>query len=249
MLEAAACGRPIVATDVPGCREVARPGLNALLVPRDDAKALADAVAQLAKDAALRTKFGAASRTLIEREFSSARIGAEIVAAVSHAGNGAAVNTPLGLLGVVTIAAAVITSVLIVALRPLLVRYALARPNARSSHREPTPQGGGIAVIAAALAGITGVAVLAPHFIGEPTQLGLVLAATSALALVGATDDIHPLEAVPRLLLQSRGCRRCYRGIAARTTCPPWAALVVRSRLPFDRRHLVREPVQLHGRH
>jgi glycosyltransferase involved in cell wall biosynthesis len=80
LLEAAACGRPLIATDVPGCREVARPGLNALLVPRDDAKALADAIAQLAKDAELRTKLGAASRALVEREFSSTRIGAEIVA-------------------------------------------------------------------------------------------------------------------------------------------------------------------------
>jgi UDP-N-acetylmuramyl pentapeptide phosphotransferase/UDP-N-acetylglucosamine-1-phosphate transferase len=43
---------------------------------------------------------------------------------------------------------------LILALRPLLVRYALAPPNARSSHKEPTPQGGGIAVVAAALASL-----------------------------------------------------------------------------------------------
>ena len=42
-------------------------------------------------------------------------------------------------------------AVLIVLLRPLLVRYALARPNARSSHAVPTPQGGGIAVVAATL--------------------------------------------------------------------------------------------------
>ena len=47
LLEAAACGRPIVATDVPGCREVARPDLNALLVPVDDDAALADAIAVL----------------------------------------------------------------------------------------------------------------------------------------------------------------------------------------------------------
>jgi len=43
LLEAAACGRPIVATDVPGCREIARQDINALLVPPDDAGALADA--------------------------------------------------------------------------------------------------------------------------------------------------------------------------------------------------------------
>ncbi len=79
LLEAAACGRPIIATDVPGCREIARPGVNALLVPVDDAQALADAVEKLARDAGLRAKFGAAGRALVEREFSSARVGAEIV--------------------------------------------------------------------------------------------------------------------------------------------------------------------------
>src|SRR3712207_7418583 len=48
-------------------------------------------------------------------------------------------------------AAAAITAALIVLLHPLLVRYALARPNARSSHKVPTPQGGGIAIMAAVL--------------------------------------------------------------------------------------------------
>ncbi len=80
LMEAAACGRPIVATDVPGCREVARPGLNALLVPVDDDAALADALATLAEDADLRARLGAAGRGLAESEFSSKRIGAEIVA-------------------------------------------------------------------------------------------------------------------------------------------------------------------------
>src|SRR5258708_9270449 len=49
----------------------------------------------------------------------------------------------------IPVAAALICAGLIVLLRPLLARYALARPNARSSHVTPTPQGGGIAVIAA----------------------------------------------------------------------------------------------------
>ena len=44
LLEAAACGGRIVATDVPGCRAVARAGVNALLAPPDDAAALADAI-------------------------------------------------------------------------------------------------------------------------------------------------------------------------------------------------------------
>lgn len=80
LLEAAACGRPIVATDVPGCREIARPGVNALLVPTDDAAALADAIDRLAGDADLRRRFGAAGRAMVEAEFSEHRIGAEIVA-------------------------------------------------------------------------------------------------------------------------------------------------------------------------
>ena len=44
LLEAAACGRPMIATDVPGCREIVRPGETGLLVPVDDAPALADAI-------------------------------------------------------------------------------------------------------------------------------------------------------------------------------------------------------------
>jgi mannose/cellobiose epimerase-like protein (N-acyl-D-glucosamine 2-epimerase family) len=79
LLEAAACGRPLIATDVPGCRAVARPGVNALLVPVDDADALADAIDRLAGDAELRRRFGGASRELVEKEFSSARIGHDLV--------------------------------------------------------------------------------------------------------------------------------------------------------------------------
>jgi glycosyltransferase involved in cell wall biosynthesis len=80
LLEAAACGRPLVATDVPGCREIARQNVNALLVPPDDAPALADAIARLASDAELRHRFGVAGRQLVETEFSSSRVGQEIVA-------------------------------------------------------------------------------------------------------------------------------------------------------------------------
>jgi glycosyltransferase involved in cell wall biosynthesis len=80
LLEAAACGRPLVATDVPGCREIARNDINALLVPVDNPMALADAIARLAADPALRARFGAAGRRLAEAEFSSEKIGRETVA-------------------------------------------------------------------------------------------------------------------------------------------------------------------------
>jgi glycosyltransferase involved in cell wall biosynthesis len=74
LLEAAACGRPIVATDVPGCRDIARQGVNAILVPARDAAALADAIEALAVDPARRAAYGAAGRTLIEDVFAEPRI-------------------------------------------------------------------------------------------------------------------------------------------------------------------------------
>jgi glycosyltransferase involved in cell wall biosynthesis len=80
LLEAAACGRPLIATDTPGCRDIARDGVNALLVPPNDAERLADAIERLADDGELRRTFGRAGRALVEREFSSARVGREIVA-------------------------------------------------------------------------------------------------------------------------------------------------------------------------
>jgi glycosyltransferase involved in cell wall biosynthesis len=61
--------RAIVATDVPGCREIARDGVNALLVPARDAGALADAIEKLALDAPLRARFGAAGRAIVVNEY------------------------------------------------------------------------------------------------------------------------------------------------------------------------------------
>jgi glycosyltransferase involved in cell wall biosynthesis len=80
LLEAAAMGRPLVATDVPGCREIARDGENALLVPADDTVALAAALERLAGDAALRRRFGAASRALVEGELAADAVGAATLA-------------------------------------------------------------------------------------------------------------------------------------------------------------------------
>ncbi|ACL55088.1 MraY family glycosyltransferase [Methylobacterium nodulans] len=94
--------------------------------------------------------------------------------------------------------AALAAAALILALHPLLVRYALARPNARSSHTVPTPQGGGIAVIAAALA-VAGSLWPSPFGI-EAAALCL---AALGLGAVGAVDDIKPLPALPRLVLQA----------------------------------------------
>jgi len=79
LLEAAACGRPLIATDVPGCREIARNGVDGLLVAADNPQALADAIETLMRDRDLRLRYGQAARDIVTREFSSARIGTEIV--------------------------------------------------------------------------------------------------------------------------------------------------------------------------
>jgi glycosyltransferase involved in cell wall biosynthesis len=69
VLEAAACARAIVAADMPGLREVVRPGETGLLVPPHDVGALAEALAALAGDPERRRAMGQAGRALVEREF------------------------------------------------------------------------------------------------------------------------------------------------------------------------------------
>ncbi len=70
LIEAAACGRPIVTTDQPGCRDIVRHQHNGLLVPARDVGALAAALERLLKEPALRQQMGARGRALVEAEFS-----------------------------------------------------------------------------------------------------------------------------------------------------------------------------------
>jgi glycosyltransferase involved in cell wall biosynthesis len=74
LLEAAACGLPIVTTDAPGCREVVRDGVNGFLVPVRDASALAVALKKLIGDAGLRRRMGVQSRMRAEKEFGLEKI-------------------------------------------------------------------------------------------------------------------------------------------------------------------------------
>lgn len=71
LIEAAACGCPIVTTDLPGCREVVRHGENGLLVRERDASALAQALALLINNPTLRMKMGVNGRNMAEQKFSS----------------------------------------------------------------------------------------------------------------------------------------------------------------------------------
>lgn len=80
LLEAAAYGRPLIAADAPGCREITRTDVSGILVPPDDEAALTAAIERLAADADLRRRLGAGARKLVEDEFSSARVVADTAA-------------------------------------------------------------------------------------------------------------------------------------------------------------------------
>jgi glycosyltransferase involved in cell wall biosynthesis len=74
LTEAAACGRPIVATDVPGCRAIVRHGENGLLVSVKNSAALASAIEKLVEDPALRQMMGRRGREMVERVFADEHI-------------------------------------------------------------------------------------------------------------------------------------------------------------------------------
>lgn len=80
LLEAAACGRPMIAADAPGSREIVIPGQTGLLVPIEDPQTLADAIGELAMSRELRMRYGAAARQLVVEKMSAQAIGAAVVA-------------------------------------------------------------------------------------------------------------------------------------------------------------------------
>jgi glycosyltransferase involved in cell wall biosynthesis len=69
LIEACAVGRPIVTTDVPGCRAVVRNGINGILVPARQTQPLFQALSTLVLDRSLRLSMGARAREIAEREF------------------------------------------------------------------------------------------------------------------------------------------------------------------------------------
>jgi glycosyltransferase involved in cell wall biosynthesis len=79
LLEAAACGKPLIATDAPGCREIAVHDQTGLLVPIENPSALAEAMARLAESPLLRARYGTAARQLVVDRLSAKIIGSSIV--------------------------------------------------------------------------------------------------------------------------------------------------------------------------
>jgi len=79
LLEAASCGLPLIATDVPGCREIVRHEENGSLVPVKDALALAKAIRELIENPEKRNRMGKAGRQIVEQEFSKEIVFLEIL--------------------------------------------------------------------------------------------------------------------------------------------------------------------------
>jgi UDP-N-acetylmuramyl pentapeptide phosphotransferase/UDP-N-acetylglucosamine-1-phosphate transferase len=102
----------------------------------------------------------------------------------------------------ILLAAAVVSAALIVSLRPWLARYAVAKPNARSSHKKPTPQGGGIAIVSATLVVSAGVLFFF-HKLGDPFPLVVIFGAVLSMAAIGVMADRRPIAPAPRLVLQT----------------------------------------------
>ena len=80
LLEAAACGKPLVATDMPGCREIVKPGKNGFLVKPGDVVSLACALEKLLVNPELCQKFGIYGRRLVEKQFSDKKVIADTFA-------------------------------------------------------------------------------------------------------------------------------------------------------------------------
>ncbi len=151
--------------------------------------------------------------------------------------------------GIVFLAAGALSFVLLLALKPALGRYALAKPNARSSHKKPTPQGGGIAVVAATVAMTAIAAILYPGLIGEFWRLAVVFACVIALAAVGISDDVQPMAARARLLLQAAAVALTVTVLPDGMRVLAVPPLVGRARAAVRWHSLVCERRQFHGRH
>jgi UDP-N-acetylmuramyl pentapeptide phosphotransferase/UDP-N-acetylglucosamine-1-phosphate transferase len=125
---------------------------------------------------------------------------------------------------VVAAVAALVSAIVTWAIRPALLRVALAKPNARSSHRIPTPQGAGIAVVAATLLVAAAVNVVA---VGPAANIPLVVFGTTLfIAIVGFIDDVKSIGVLPRLLLQGLAVGAVVfaapDNLRIVSACPPW---------------------------
>jgi len=74
LIEAASCQRAIVTTDMPGCREIVKHGINGLLVPAQNVSELANALQHLLENPELRKAMGQAGRKMVVEEYSERQV-------------------------------------------------------------------------------------------------------------------------------------------------------------------------------
>jgi UDP-N-acetylmuramyl pentapeptide phosphotransferase/UDP-N-acetylglucosamine-1-phosphate transferase len=133
-------------------------------------------------------------------------------------------NSQLLLSFAAAVPAGLLSFIMTWAIRPPLMKIALAKPNARSSHRIPTPQGAGIAVIAATL--IVTAAVIAFAGAADLKIPLTVFGATLFIAAVGFADDIRSIPVLPRLLLQGAAVAAIIfaapENLRIAPSCPLW---------------------------
>lgn len=132
----------------------------------------------------------------------------------------------------IVMAAMALSAGLIALLFPVMKRYALARPNARSSHKEPTAQGGGFAVMAATIVvGLACLLLLPGLRTGVISNVIPVLAAAALLALLGAIDDIRDVPVIVRLVLQAFAVfiviASLPENLRVISDMPPWAERIL----------------------
>ena len=109
----------------------------------------------------------------------------------------------------IVVAAALLAAASLCAAASLTLRP-FGNTDARSSHRTPTPQGGGIAVVAATLA-VVGVALMLTTVASSASvSLPIVAAAIVVVTGLGAIDDVRPRPVTPRLVLQAVVVSRCF---------------------------------------
>lgn len=121
------------------------------------------------------------------------------------------------------LAAAVVSWSLIALTRPWLARIASAKPNARSSHATPTPQGAGLGMVAA-IVGVSAALILLPG----PPERGILhlFASLIGLAALGFADDISPLPWTAKLAAQGACVLVALAGLPASASILPWPDLI-----------------------
>jgi UDP-N-acetylmuramyl pentapeptide phosphotransferase/UDP-N-acetylglucosamine-1-phosphate transferase len=127
----------------------------------------------------------------------------------------------------VILLAGLATAGLIVLMGPLFARYALARPNARSSHEAPIPQGGGVAVVLGGFMALAAIALFDPAARASFAGLMPLAAAVMMLMVVGVADDIFSLAPLPRLVLQAVAASAAVATLPAELRALPAAPLAV----------------------